>query len=140
MIAGFITGAKSSAMFSVAACIGQSKWAYLSAKSRKLVDIDVIEEATRGPLGSLEMLTRIPWGVATLGAFVTVLALGIDTFAQQVISNEAVTDWVDNGTASFGLARDYFGGARRGLERGPWSADRMSYHFSSLQGDELWSN
>lgn len=126
MIAVFITGAKSTAMLSVAACIGQSKWAYFSAKSRRLSDIDIIEGAARGPLGSFVMLTRIPWSMATLGAFVTVLALGIDTFAQQVISNEAVTDWVDDGTATFGLARDYLGGARRSVGTTDlWLADRM---------------
>lgn len=130
MVAVFITGAKSTAMLSVAACIGQSKWAYFTSKSRKLADIDVIEEAARGPLGSLIMLARIPWNVATLGAFVTVLALGIDTFAQQVISNQAVTVWVEDGSASFGLAREYFGGARRSPRAVDfWVPDRRSRHI-----------
>ncbi|KAL1855724.1 hypothetical protein Daus18300_011007 [Diaporthe australafricana] len=136
MIAVFITAAKSTAMLSVAACIGQSKWVFLSSKSRKLSDIDIIEEAARGPLGSIAMLARVPWGVATLGAFVTVLALGIDTFAQQVISTEAVTDWVDDGTASFGLARDYFGGARITAGGGPWVADPYTVD-TSMQGAVL---
>lgn len=129
-IAIFITGAKSTAMLSVAACIGQSKWAYFTTKKRKLADIDVIEGAARGPLGSLIMLAKIPWNVATLGALVTILALGIDTFAQQVISNEAIAEWVDDGTASFGLARDYFGGARRSPRATDfWMADRRSCHI-----------
>ncbi|KAI3392355.1 hypothetical protein diail_5835 [Diaporthe ilicicola] len=136
MIAVFITAAKSTAMLSVAACIGQSKWVYLRTKSRRLADIDIIEEAARGPLGSLAMLTRIPWGVATLGAFVTVLALGIDTFAQQVISTEVVTDWVDDGTASFGLARDYIGGARITAGGGVWIADPYTVD-TSMQGAVL---
>lgn len=121
-------------MLSVAACIGQSKWAYFSAKSRKLTDIDTIDAAARGPLGALVMLTTIPWGMATLGVFVTVLALGIDTFVQQVTSNKAVTDWVDDGMATFGLAHDSLRGARRSLGTTDlWLADRMSLHLSPLQ-------
>ncbi|KAG8158222.1 hypothetical protein KVR01_011983 [Diaporthe batatas] len=115
-------------MLSVAACIGQSKWAYFSAKARRLADVDIMEAAARGPLGSIMMLSRIPWGVATLGAVVTVLALGVDTFAQQVISTEAVPEWADDGTAAFGLARDYFGGALgapRSWSRSYWTTDRM---------------
>lgn len=94
-------------MLSVASCISQWKWVYFSAKPRRLEHIDLIEEASRGPLGSLEMMVRVPWSMATLGAIVTVVALGIDAFAQQVISQESITDWVDDGRASFGLARKY---------------------------------
>ncbi|KAK2603172.1 hypothetical protein N8I77_009650 [Diaporthe amygdali] len=107
VIAVFITAAKSTAMLSVAACIGQWKWVYFTSKSRRLLDIDIIEEASRGPLGSLLMIATIPWGWATLGAIITVLGLGIDTFAQQVISTEAVTDWVNDGTAGFKIVHDY---------------------------------
>lgn len=118
-------------MLSVATCIGQSKWAYFNSKNRRLSDMDIIEAAAKGPLGSLTMLVKIPWGVGTLGAFVTVLALGIDTFAQQVLSNQAVTEWVNDGTASFGLARDYFGGARRSPRSTDfWMSDRMSRHVA----------
>lgn len=101
-------------MLSVAACIGQWKWVYFSSNSRSLSDIDIIEEASRGPLGSLQMIATIPWGWATLGAIITVLALGIDTFAQQVISTEEVTDWVKDGTASFKLVHGYATDVRPG--------------------------
>lgn len=88
------------------------------------MDIDIIEDASRGPLGSLQMIATIPWGWATLGAIVTVLGLGIDTFAQQVISTEAVTDWVNDGTASFEFAHDYFTGVKVSVGGGYWIPDR----------------
>lgn len=131
-IAALITAAKSTAMLSVAACISQWKWAYFRSKRRRLADLDVIEEASRGPLGSVQMLTTVTWGLGTLGAVVTIVALGIDTFAQQVISNEPVTRWTDDGTASFGLAHSYNGSARTLLDNAPggsmksWEPDRAS--------------
>lgn len=117
-------------MLSVAACISQWKWAYFRSNRRRLVHLDIIEEASRGPLGSVQMLTSVTWGLGTLGAIVTIVALGIDTFAQQVISTDAVTRWTDDGTASFGLAHSYNGSARSPLENAPggtgndWEPDR----------------
>lgn len=114
-IALVITAAKSTALLSVAACISQWKWVYFSARPRRLEHMDLIEEASRGPYGSLGMIVRIPWSMATLGAIVTVVALGIDTFAQQVISQDSTITWVDDGAASFGLARDYYTNATNGI-------------------------
>lgn len=139
-IAALITAAKSTAMLSVAACISQWKWAYFRSKRRRLADLDIIEEASRGPLGSVQMLTSVKWGLGTLGAIVTIVALGIDTFAQQVISTDAVTRWTDDGTASFGLAHSYNGSARTLLDNAPggvgnyvnpWEPDRSCF-FSHL--------
>ncbi|KAG8161582.1 hypothetical protein KVR01_008569 [Diaporthe batatas] len=138
-IAALITAAKSTAMLSVAACISQWKWAYFLSKRRRLADLDIIEEASRGPLGSVQMLTTVTWGLGTLGAVVTIVALGIDTFAQQVISNEPVTRWTDDGTASFGLAHSYNGSARTLLANAPggsgndWEPDPYTID-SSMQG------
>lgn len=138
-IAALITAAKSTAMLSVAACISQWKWAYFRSKRRRLADLDIIEEASRGPLGSVQMLTTVTWGLGTLGAVVTIVALGIDTFAQQVISNEPVTRWIDDGTASFGLAHSYNGSARALSDNAPansgtaWEPDPYTID-TSMQG------
>lgn len=114
-------------MLSVAACIGQWKWVYYRSKARKLEDFDTLEEAARGPYGSLLLLFKIPWGgLATLGAVVTILALGIDTFAQQVISRDTITIWVDEeGSAAFSLANNYSGGAQMAASGSPWVPDRQ---------------
>ena len=110
-IAIFITAAKSSAMFVVAACISQSKWRHFRLHPRKLHELDILEDASRGPWGSLRLLaTTLPWKLATIGAFATVLALGVDTFAQQVISVDTRDVRVGDGRASFGLAHTYHGG------------------------------
>ncbi len=53
----------------------------------------------------------MPWKLATIGAVITILALGIDAFVQQVVSFDNQNVAVSDGIASFGLARNYSGGA-----------------------------
>lgn len=106
-IAVFITAAKSTAMLSVASCVAQWKWVYFSSRTRPLKDFDIIDEAAHGPWGALNLIVRVPWGTATLGALVIILALGIDTFAQQVIQLQPSTRWDNDGRASFELSRVY---------------------------------
>jgi hypothetical protein len=42
----------------LAECIAQWKWILFARESRPLIDFDRIDAATRGPLGSLRVLTR----------------------------------------------------------------------------------
>ena len=44
-------------VLSVAAAIGQSKWLWFQDDSRILQDIELFDDASRGPLGSLRMLS-----------------------------------------------------------------------------------
>jgi len=36
-------------MFVISICIGQAKWVYYRTKSRSLMELELIEEASRGP-------------------------------------------------------------------------------------------
>lgn len=129
-IAALITAAESLALLAVSACIGQWKWIYYRSKTRKLKDFDTIEDASRGPYGSVVLLAKVRLsGVASLGALVTILALGIDTFAQQVISTDVVTTWVADGSATFGLASSYSSGAKMNAAESLWAPIRQ-YSFS----------
>jgi hypothetical protein len=49
-------------------------------------DLEIFDQASRGPWGSLQLLakTRSPWLVG-LGAAITIVAIGIDPFMQQII-------------------------------------------------------
>ena len=110
-IAIFITTSKSMALLVIAACIAQSKWILLksSRMPRRLQELDLFEEASRGPLGAIMLLPRVHWDswIASIGAIATILALGIDTFAQQVVRLETVTIEVADNNVSFGLSRLY---------------------------------
>ena len=111
-VAVFITLAKSTTIFSVAACIGQYKWLYFRSAARSLHDLDLFEDASRGPIGSIRLLTSTQWGLASIGAVATILALGFDAFVQQVIKFTPHDIAINGGNASFGLAHNYHGGAQ----------------------------
>ncbi|KAF6840343.1 hypothetical protein CMUS01_03997 [Colletotrichum musicola] len=80
---------KSSVVFVVAECMAQWKWILFAREERLLIDFDRIDGAARGPLGSLRVIlqTHGAW-VVQFGALLTILAIGLDPFAQQLIRLE----------------------------------------------------
>jgi hypothetical protein len=103
--------AKSTAAIGVGACISQYKWLYFKRAPRKLTDLDLLEEASRGPLGSLILLAKRPMGLASIGAIVTLLALAVEVFVQQMVQLKPRDVAFDDGKAVLGLAHTYNGGA-----------------------------
>lgn len=49
---------KASLGHAIAECMAQWKWILFARESRPLMDFDRIDAATRGPLGSLRVITR----------------------------------------------------------------------------------
>ena len=64
------------------------KWIYYERRAHPLDDLARVDSASRGEWGSLTFLTLIRWRAkaAGLGALLTILALGIDPFAQQAVT------------------------------------------------------
>ncbi|KAF2115360.1 hypothetical protein BDV96DRAFT_646365 [Lophiotrema nucula] len=86
MISFMITIIKGAAMIPIAASLGQLKWRRFWTY-RRLTDLDVYDEASRGTLGSLRLIWDLRvWHFATFGAILTVAALTMDTMAQNVVS------------------------------------------------------
>ena len=80
------TISKSALIFVVAACISQLKWPWYRVQ-RRLNDLQLLDDASRGPLGSVQLLTtRLVWSSASVGALITLLALALDPFFQQLIA------------------------------------------------------
>ncbi|CAG8935853.1 unnamed protein product [Penicillium salamii] len=83
------TAAKSSLLFAVGECISQLRWISLRSAPQPLFSVQVYDSASRGPLGSLQMIIRDKCrSLATLGASIIVLALAFDPFVQQIITYE----------------------------------------------------
>lgn len=108
-IAIFITAGKSLALLVIAACIAQAKWIHFKSSPRRLQELDFFESAARGPLGSLMLLFHVRWtlGIAGAGAIATILALGVDTFAQQVVKLDTRNVEAVKGDGTFGLSHGY---------------------------------
>lgn len=83
-----VTITKAALLAPVSSCLGQLNW-NLFQKQAPLYHMHAIDQASRGPQGSLEMLLRGICGSKTgsltyVGASLTVLALAVDPFAQQI--------------------------------------------------------
>ncbi|KAL1865343.1 hypothetical protein Daus18300_007233 [Diaporthe australafricana] len=66
--------------------MGQAKWDWVSEQPRPLRDLQLLDEASRGPLGSFEVLFhRTVLSITTLGSVATILNLALGPFVQQLI-------------------------------------------------------
>lgn len=98
LVAVFSTIAKSALLVPIADCLGQLKWVYFeSVNARNLSQIQVFDEASRGPWGAFVFLSKlrrrsIPL-LASLAAITTILLLAFEPFAQQVIEYPSRDDW-----------------------------------------------
>lgn len=86
LVAVFSTIAKSALLVPVAECLSQLKWNYFE-KPRALSQMQVFDDASRGPWGALKLLwtTRTTALLASAGAFLMLLMLAFEPFTQQVI-------------------------------------------------------
>ncbi|KAI1081460.1 hypothetical protein F5B20DRAFT_65613 [Whalleya microplaca] len=96
----------------VASCISQLKWSHFSLYPRRLVDLQLFDSASRGPWGSAVFLWNLCFRVrilVTIGfVFVTIVALGIDASAQQVLNFPIRESPLNNGSVELGVADMYY--------------------------------
>ncbi|KAF7181989.1 hypothetical protein CNMCM7691_001377 [Aspergillus felis] len=87
LISVFAVVAKASLLYSVAQCIGQLKWLYFRSGVHPMIDIQRFDDASRGPWGSLIFLWKFRLTALTSSGacFITIAALAIDPFTQQVL-------------------------------------------------------
>jgi hypothetical protein len=79
--------ASAALLLPVSEALGQLKWSWFQGtKSHKMWDFEIFDSASRGPWGSLLLLVRTKGkSLAALGAAVTLFALALDPFFQQVV-------------------------------------------------------
>ena len=56
VVSTLATVSKSSLLLTVASALGQFKWLWVSSKHRRLQDLQVFDEASRGPWGASRLL------------------------------------------------------------------------------------
>lgn len=104
------TVAKSALMLLVAEALGQLKWLYFDTP-RRLSDLQVFDDATRGPFGATTFLWHIRGRayLGSVGCLITIIGLGFEPAAQQMLSfsTKSVVSHDANVAASLGYATGF---------------------------------
>ncbi|KAK3345783.1 hypothetical protein B0T25DRAFT_520344 [Lasiosphaeria hispida] len=109
LIAICTTLGKSAMMVLVASCISQLKWKYFAHRPRPLHHLQTIDDASRGPWGSLVVLFSGPtrsWVISGF-AFAAIVSLGIEPSAQQILGVGVKEVELTNLGTEVGMARGY---------------------------------
>jgi hypothetical protein len=119
------TASKAWLLLAVSEAISQWKWIMFSQMRHRLRDFEVVDSASRGPLGCFEVLARrtggsvhvsaqfpcfvlICYSVAlALGALITILTLAMDPFAQQLLGVHSEMHYIPQSNATLAIARRY---------------------------------
>lgn len=110
------TASKTAMLVPAASCLSQLKWRHFSRRPQRLTDLQLFDSASRGPWGSVLFLFQLPRSfTAFLGvglAVLTVVALGIDPSAQQILAfpiqeTEITTKPIVMGRADAYTSRSY---------------------------------
>nr|WVH32727.1 hypothetical protein [Trichoderma asperellum] len=132
-----ITAARATLLAAVSVFLSQDKWSHFNNKARRLQDLNIIDRASRGPLGSIQMLFSVPWGWATVSAVVMILSLLTDTFVQQVVYFQPGNIYtLQDGSATFGHALSYSGGTN--FEWGTYMHDAINADVQSAFFRGMW--
>ncbi|KAI3319376.1 hypothetical protein HD806DRAFT_291932 [Xylariaceae sp. AK1471] len=107
VLAILTTACKTAQLHAVGEAIGQVKWVDFKTAPRRLSKFEIYDSTSRGPQGAVQFVLRVRWGLATVGAFVVLLALAADPFTQQVIHLEPRNVTTPDDTAIFGFTHKY---------------------------------
>ena len=140
LIAILTTVAKTSLMVPAASCISQLKWHHYQ-KPRRLIELQVFDDASRGPWGSIVLIARLfrSRALVAMGlAIITVMALGIGPCAQQILDFSNQSTSLTNSTIMLGRADAYFAKGYRQYSgkdiQAPMLRQRPCMHDSMAEG------
>ena len=98
--------------FAISDAIGHSKWIWFSRQQRPLQDLALIDNASRGPLGSLQLLYKsVARSAISLGAIVMILSVAIDPFIQLAIGTTDTVIYKDDSSTHISYAKRYTAGS-----------------------------
>ncbi|KAI0198685.1 hypothetical protein F4808DRAFT_472634 [Astrocystis sublimbata] len=112
LIVVLTTTGKTALLVPIASCISQLKWQYFAEKPRRLNGFQLFDDASRGPWGSVLLIWHLAFRAHVLVApglaSITVLLLGIDPSAQQIIKTPVKESPLNNVSVALGKADFYF--------------------------------
>lgn len=107
LIAILTTIGRTAMMVPIASCSSQLKWRHFDHRTQRLHELQLFDNATRGPWGAIKLLSGVHYRslLASFLALATIAALGIEPSAQQILSFPHST--LSNSTAEIGVANVY---------------------------------
>ncbi|KAJ3580300.1 hypothetical protein NPX13_g261 [Xylaria arbuscula] len=119
--------------FAIGSCLGQGKWSWFTKQPGPLSGFVAFDDAGRGPLGCVALLWWLKsrhW--ASLGAWVTLLLLGVDPFWQAVLQYSGKLVLVEHDNSSILTSQrlnvgDWYGGDALTLDYHGYSNVYHSY-------------
>ncbi|KAJ5374798.1 hypothetical protein N7517_006804 [Penicillium concentricum] len=121
VISVIATFAKSAMLALVSACLGQLKWKQgRNPNPTQLYHFHLLDQASRGPWGSLKIFWHLRSFLALAGAALMVLAVVIDPFTQQILAFPSRRVQVLNETAYVYKAQEF----------------HTKFHWSTFQMDD----
>jgi hypothetical protein len=88
-ISVLMVATKAALIYTTACCIGQLKWHHFQQRhAQSLYDLKTFDEASKGPLGALKLVTRLKSisVVALFSSLVVLCAVFMETFSQQILA------------------------------------------------------
>jgi len=98
---------KTTLLLVVSSALSQLKWLWFHERERELQDLQVFDEASRGPWGAMILLKTSKLSLASLGALIVLLLLGFDPFIQQLITTPQQSVFTDNNSMWFNRATTF---------------------------------
>jgi hypothetical protein len=89
-------------------CLSQLKWLWYSGASRPLGDVEAYDRASRGLIGSVQLLWKLRFTpTASFGALLTLSHLAIAPLAQQSLLSRSVPVVALDGKATIPATKDW---------------------------------
>lgn len=108
IVAVFSAMSKAMLAYVLSESLGQAKWIWFSSQHRPLNDIDLIDSGSRGPLGSLRIMTQpIARSFISMGAMIVILSAVIDPFIQFSIGKTESLKFDNSSYAQIAYAKRY---------------------------------
>ncbi|KAK4230341.1 hypothetical protein QBC38DRAFT_469278 [Podospora fimiseda] len=104
-------------MVSVVSCISQLKWNHFKVRANPLHHLDIIDDCSRGPWGAFNLLIRTPGAnpIISVLAAVTIIALGMEPVAQQLLETRHRIAPLNNASAEIDVALSWSSEALKSL-------------------------
>ncbi|KAL8719255.1 MAG: hypothetical protein Q9225_003714 [Loekoesia sp. 1 TL-2023] len=90
VVSTLATITKSTLLLAVASALGQFKWLWMSSRPRRLQDLQVFDEASRGPLGAAKLLTSRTGFLPEING--QTLLTSDDSWLSGSVNNEVIWD------------------------------------------------